>query len=221
MKSKSAWAVMCLLALFFSSQAAVAQFGMGMMKPPELKGVFNPVVGGGADYLVEPKDGKKQNFQVAVVEKAATGGYWTEYAMTDERGTVYMKTLMSRQGDDTVISHTIIQMPGQPPLDTSSAMQMSGMHGQNKPQTMDIRAEAQNLGTESVTTPAGTFSCQHWRTKDGNDVWVSDKVTPWGLVKMTGKDKETVTLQRVISDAKSHITGTPLSMQEWMQQMKH
>lgn len=219
MKTKGAVLLACLVLITWLSYPASAQFGMGM-KPPEVRGVFNPVVGGGADYVVEQNNGKKQNFQVAVVEKASTGGYWMEYAISEERGTMYMKYLMSRQGDDAVIMHTIFQMPGQPPIDASTAMQMPGMSAQNKPQKVDIRAEAQNLGTESVTTPAGTFSCQHWRTKDGNDVWISDKVTPWGLVKMTGKATSSITLQRVVTDAKSHITGTPLSMQQWMERMK-
>ena len=41
-------------------------------------------------------------------------------------------------------------------------------------------------------------------------------MTPWGLVKMQGKDTDSMTLIRVITDAKSHITGTPVSMEEMM-----
>ena len=75
------------------------------------------------------------------------------------------------------------------------------------------------MGTESVTTPAGTFSCQHWHSnKDGSDVWISDKVSPWKLVKMTGT-KDNMILVRVITDAKTHITGTPVSMEEMMKGM--
>jgi len=42
-------------------------------------------------------------------------------------------------------------------------------------------------------------------------------VSPWKLVKMTTKD-QTMTLTKVITDAKSHITGTPVSMEEMMKQ---
>ena len=41
-----------------------------------------------------------------------------------------------------------------------------------------------------------------------SDVWISDKVAPWGLIKSQGKDSS-MTLTKVISDAQDHITGTP------------
>src|SRR5262249_60067091 len=63
------------------------------------------------------------------------------------------------------------------------------------------------VGTESVTVPAGTFSCAHWQRDDGkSDVWVSDKVSPFGIVKMVN-EHETMTLTKLITDAKDHITG--------------
>ena len=129
---------------------------------------------------------------------------------------MYLKNLTARQGDDIVIQRSIAQMPGRPPMDLSSMMSMKAM--QSEKSKADFRTNAQNIGTESVTTPAGTFSCEHWRdTKDGTDVWLSDKVVPWRLVKMTGTNNS-MTLVHVITDAKSHITGTPMSMQEMMQQ---
>jgi uncharacterized protein YqjF (DUF2071 family) len=91
---------------------------------------------------------------------------------------------------------------------------------QNEKEKADFRANAENLGSESVTTPAGTFSCQHWRSKqDGSEYWISDKVTPWQLVKSSGKDQNSMVLVRLITNAKSHITGTPVSMQEMMKGM--
>ena len=69
--------------------------------------------------------------------------------------------------------------------------------------------KAEIVGTESVTVPAGTFSCTHYRMKDGTgEAWVSDKVSPWVLVKSQDKDTSMV-LAKVITDAKDHITGTP------------
>ena len=65
------------------------------------------------------------------------------------------------------------------------------------------------MGTEDVTTPAGTFSCEHYHSaKDNFDWWLSTKVTPWGLVKSVGNG-DTIVIDRVITDAKDHITGTP------------
>ena len=64
------------------------------------------------------------------------------------------------------------------------------------------------MGTEDVTTPAGTFSCEHYPGEGPGDVWLSTKVTPWGLVKASGNG-QTIVVDRVITDAKDHITGTP------------
>ena len=86
-------------------------------------------------------------------------------------------------------------------------MNMGG--GQQQPTPTDVRAVAEKVGNESVTTPAGTFNCEHYRAKDGSwEAWLSTQVTPWGLVKSTTKDT-TMVLTRVITDAKDHITGTP------------
>ena len=216
MKSKIEM-VAALLLVMTMTAAVCAQFGM--MKTPEVRGVFDPVVGTGASYqMVNDKEQVRQ-FDIAVVDKDPSGGYWTEYTVQDPKGqTVYMKQLITRQGSDAFVQRVIFQTPGQPPMEMSSMMQR--MQGQNqKPQKLDFRAEAQNLGTEPVTTPAGTFSCQHWRTtKDNTDVWISDKVKPWGLVKMSGKQSGTLTLTMVITDAKTHITGKPMSMEDMMKQ---
>jgi hypothetical protein len=199
------------------TQLSSAQRGM-MMQPPDIAGVFNPVVGSGASYEMVKTNGEKIPFDMAVVDKDASGGYWIEYSMQNPKlnGPVYMKNLTVRQSDDIIIQRSIMQMPGHPPMDMSSMMSMKAM--QSPKEKADFRANAQNMGTESVTTPAGTFSCEHWRNaKDGTDVWLSDKIVPWRLVKMSGTT-DTLTLVKIISDAKTHITGTPVSMEEMMQQ---
>jgi len=199
------------------TQLSSAQRGM-MMQPPDIAGVFNPVVGSGASYEMVKTNGEKIPFDMAVVDKDASGGYWIEYSMQNPKlnGPVYMKNLTVRQSDDIIIQRSIMQMPGRPPMDMSSMMSMKAM--QSPKEKADFRANAQNMGTESVTTPAGTFSCEHWRNaKDGTDVWLSDKIVPWRLVKMSGTT-DTLTLVKIISDAKTHITGTPVSMEEMMQQ---
>ena len=75
-------------------------------------------------------------------------------------------------------------------------------------QSADFRDKAESVGTESITVPAGTFTCEHYRMKDGSgDAWISDKVCPWGLVKMQ-ENKDDGSGQGD-TDAKDHITGTP------------
>ncbi len=195
------------------SQISAAQ--MGMARTPSVAGVFSPQVGAGAAYEREGKGEQKISFEMAVVGKEGEG-YWIEYTMPSPHGTLYMKTLLSRQSDDVTVQRSIVQMPGRPPMDMSSMMKMHGM--QSEQSKADMRANAEDLGTQTITTPAGTFSCQHWRSKkDGSEYWLSDKVSPWKLVKMTGKD-ETMTLTKVITDAKTHITGTPVSMEDMMKQ---
>jgi hypothetical protein len=201
-----------VLVLTFAAGAS-AQFG-NMMRPPELRGVFNPVVGEGANYQMVDEKGITRQFEITVVEKDSSGGYWQEMAIQDPKGeTVYMKMLLAKQGSDLIIQRSIVQTPGRPPMELTSMMQ-----NQAKPQKLDYRAEAQNLGTESVTTPAGTFSCQHWRTtkeNDNADIWINDKVKPWGLVKTSSKSG-TLTLTKIITEAKTHITGKPMSMEDMM-----
>jgi hypothetical protein len=86
--------------------------------------------------------------------------------------------------------------------------QMGGM-GQSK-QPIDIRDKADNVGSESVTTPAGTFTADHYRMKDGSgDFWLSEKVSPYGLIKGQGKDFNMV-LTKVVTGASDKITGTPV-----------
>jgi hypothetical protein len=189
------------------------------MGPPDIAGVFDPTVGSGSSYEMVRKDGgEKISFDIYVVDKDSSGAYWVEYAMQNPRmnGTVYVKNLVARQGDDLIVQRTIMQMPGRPPMDMSSMMKMHPM--QSEESKADFRANAENLGTETITTPAGSFSCQHWRSKkDGTEVWISNKVSPWGLVKMSGPH-DTMTLVKIITDAKSHITGTPVSMEDMMRQ---
>jgi len=205
-----------MFAAFTVAQVAPAQMGMG--GPPSLAGVFSPTVGSGASYEMVKKDGgEKTTFDIYVVDKEA-GGYWIEYAMQNPRmgGSVYMKSLLARQADDVMVQRTIVQMPGRPPMEMTSMMKMHPMQSQQS--KADMRADAQNLGTETITTPAGTFSCQHWRGKnDGSEFWLSDKVTPWNLVKMSGPNN-TMTLVKVLTGAKTHITGTPVSMEDMMKQ---
>lgn len=206
-----------LLVAFVTAQFSTAQMGMGMGRAPSIAGVFSPEVGSGAAYEVLRKaETQKTNFEVAVVGKEGPG-FWIEYTMQSPHGTVYAKSLNTREGDNVMVQKMIVQMPGRPPMDMGSMMKAHAM--QSEESKADMRTNAENLGTETITTPAGTFSCQHWRSKkDGSEYWLSDKVSPWKLVKMTDKD-QTMTLTKVITDAKTHITGTPVSMEDMMKGM--
>jgi hypothetical protein len=212
MKIKRIAAVLSLLA-FGLPIGIHAQMGMGP-RMPSLSGIWQPVVGTGGAYEVTDRDGKKSQFEMTIVGKEDVGGkpgYWMELAVANPRadGQMYVKNLIAANDNGVAPVRMIMQMQGQDPMEMD--MNMMKMGGRQMPQSTpsDIRDKSELVGTESVTVPAGTFRCQHYRTKDGSsDVWISDKVAPWGLVKSQGKESSMV-LSKVITDAKDHITGTP------------
>lgn len=197
--------------------SAQGRGGMGMM-PPAMSGMWNPVVGNGATYELTGKDGKKTLMTVAIVSKE-DNGFWMEYLINANDGQLtVMQMLMVRDGDSMSVPKMIIQAGGRGPMEISGAMMgmMASRGGASAPAPKaDVHAGAEVVGTESVTTPGGTFECEHLRTKEGSDVWIAPKTGPWGLVKSNSKDSSMV-LVKVITDAKSHVVGTPQSMDSMM-----
>jgi len=188
---------------------ASAQRGGMMGGNPMPGGFFNPVVGSGAQYEIQGKSGDKTTMEFAIVGKESVNGkdgYWMEMTTSSSpMGQMVVKVLTVVDGSNTVTSKMIMQMGGRPPMEMPA--QMSQMSGQTQPK--DIRNLADDVGSESVTTPAGTFTCEHYRMKDGSgDTWVSTKVFPMGVVKHQGKDT-TMVLIKVSSDEKDKIVGTP------------
>src|ERR1051326_9032438 len=89
------------------SCACQAQMGMNM-RPPDIAGVFNPSVGSGSSYELIKKDkGEKTVFDMSVVDKDPSGGYWVEYSVQEPKmhGPMYMKELMTRKADDVLVEH--------------------------------------------------------------------------------------------------------------------
>jgi hypothetical protein len=169
-------------------------------------------VGAGAAYLAEAKGERKQEMEIAIVGTEVVDGkpgYWMELAMQDpEQGQIVVKHLIVLAQKDTQIKKMIVQVGIQPPMEFP--LQMMGQ-AEKATTSADVRDQSERVGTETVTTPAGTFTCEHWRTKAKDrtaDVWLTEKVHPWGLVKMTSPEA-TMTLLRVVTDAKTRIKGTP------------
>jgi hypothetical protein len=181
-------------------------------KVPTLSGIWHPVVGTGAAYEVT-KEGKKSAIELTIVGKEDVEGktaYWMEMGMTDPRTSqlMYAKNLMSVSDSGITSTRMVMQVPGQDPMEMDLTMN-PGSRRMQPTTPANIAEKAEVVGTESVTVPAGTFSCTHYRMKDGSgDAWVSDKVAPWGLVKSQDKDSSMI-LTKVITDATDHITGTP------------
>jgi hypothetical protein len=212
----------CTAAMLAGGAVASAQMGgmFGGGAASQFKGIFSPVVGAGAEYqMTSAKQPEPQTIAIAIVGKEDVNGqpgFWMEITSQNPRsgGPVYMKTLIQVNGGTTHGTTMIMQMPPQPPMEMD-LQAMQGMAGRQAPppQSADISKGGQDLGSESVTVPAGTFTCEHYRSAQGDDVWISSKVSPWGLVKMNGKDGTTMVLQKVITDAHDMITGTPTQIQ--------
>lgn len=205
--------------------AAWAQMGRGMMGggPPNIPGVFSPKVGEGAEYQITSKQGP-MDFEFAVVGKEAVDGqegYWQEIRMKGGRANgVVMKQLMVVGGSNPGIKRMIMQQPGQQAMEMPMGM-MSGMMGGMMRQQAASQPPAKTpadlgevVGTESITVPAGTFTCEHYKSKsaEGGDLWVSSQVSPYGLVKAVTKDSSIV-LQKTLSNQTSQIKGEVKKME--------
>jgi hypothetical protein len=193
------------VALPFAAQVGTAAQGP---RAPFLSGIWHPVVGSGGAYEWTVGDDKHPLETTVVGKEDVEGktGYWVENGFTNPRGAeMYSKVLMVVGDGGVSPTRSITQMPGQKPIETDTSKNPAGQ----QPRPVDMRDQADLVGTETITVPAGTFTCQHYRAKDGSsEVWVSDKISPWGLVKTQSKTSSMV-LTKVITDAKDKITGTP------------
>ena len=189
---------------------ASAQFGFGApIKRPNIANIFHPVVGQGAAYDVTDEEGKKTKMEMYVVDKEMVGteqGYWMEVGHSrDVSGNLTYGKMLVTPGDFK-FHKMVFVMPGQ-----TQPMEMDMDAVQKSHNEMEKEAEKwHSVGTETVTVPAGTFSCEHWKKDAGDgDIWASSKISPMGLVKSVDNGRTTV-LVKTISDAKTKINGTPV-----------
>lgn len=218
------WAV--LLLMLGCVPSARAQMGMDVFKRPTFTNTFHPVVGQGAEYETTSMAGgdtKTVTMGMGIVGKeSAEGkdGYWMEFVLDQGAGrTLVGKMLLTIE--DFQVHRMIMQMPGQ------GAIEMPiNMMGAQKTKVENNMADWQSVGTETITVPAGTFGCDHWKNqKTSGEVWTSEKVSPYGLVKEMSKDHSMV-LTKVLSDFPERITGPvqkfdPQMMMQQMQQRQH
>jgi hypothetical protein len=207
MNRTTRFGVIAAVCLLLPMVASAQMFGRS--QAPSWRGVWNPVVGAGGTYEVTKKDGTKTTMEMGIVGKESVNGkdgYWFEITIADtSMGTMIFKNLTVRDDQNMVTSKTIMQLPGKPPMEMPERMNQA-----RDPQPADIRQLAEEVGPESVTTPAGTFNTTHYKMKDGSgDVWVADHAGPYGMVKFQGKDSSMM-LIKVEQNAKDKITGTPV-----------
>ena len=216
----------CLVLAMFAAVCFVlpvpahAQMGMDLFKPPAITKVFHPVIGKGAVYEDTTKDSKPRTMELSIVGKETVDGktaYWMQvYSNSEEGKTIVGKSLITP--DDFQIHRMIIQPPGQQAMEMP--MHMNAAHQQKM---QDNFNDWHSVGTESITVSAGTFSCDHWHNDKTNaDVWTSDKVVPFGMVKSVSPKGGTELLVKTLDNAPDRITGPvkQFDMQEMMQQMQ-
>ena len=213
-------ALFCVLALALAS-AVHAQMGMDLFKRPSITKVFHPVVGKGALYETTTSktgDSKPHTMEMGIVGKESVDGkdgYWMQFVSSDSKGQVVGKSLITI--DDFQFHRMIIQPPGQ------GAMEMPvNMTAKNRQRIDENMSDWHSVGTDTITVPAGTFSCEHWKNdKSGAEAWTSDKVVPFGMVKEVGKDSSMV-LVKVLDNVSDRITGPvrQFDIQQMMQQMQ-
>jgi hypothetical protein len=213
------WVVL-LLTLGFASSAS-AQMGMDLFRRPSITKVFHPVVGKGAQYetISKAKGDTPQMTEMGVVAKDSVDGkdaFWMQFVTTDEKGQPRAgKALITL--DDFEFHKMVIDMPGQ------GAVEMPmNFNGKNKEKMDNHLNDWHSVGTETITVPAGTFVCEHWKNeKENSEIWTSDKVTPFGLVKELRKDS-TMVLVKTLDTVPDRIPGPvkKFDMQQMMQQMQ-
>jgi len=220
---KRSWHVLAILAAISLAAASPshAQMGMDMFKRPSITKVFHPVVGKGAAYLDTDKDGKtSRTSEIAVVAKDSfegKEGFWMQIVSTDPQGKTFVGKSLITPGDFQ-FHRMIIQPPGQQAMEIPVKMNAA-----RKEKIEENAAEWHSVGTESITVPAGTFSCEHWRNdKTHAEIWTSDKVTPFGMVKEISGNGSTQVLSKILDNATDRITGPvkQFDLQEMMQQMQ-
>jgi hypothetical protein len=213
--------IFCVFVLTLTlATVARAQMGMDMFKKPAVAKAFHPVVGKGAEYETTGNgsgDTKTRTMEMGVVGKESVDGkdgYWMQFVVTTNKGqTMIGKALIT--ADDFQFHKMIVQPPGQPAMEMPITFAT-----RNRGNMEEGMADFHSIGTETVTVPAGTFSCDHLKNdKDGSEIWTSDKVAPYGLVKRTAKDGTTV-LVKVLDDYQDRITGPvrQFDVQQMMQQ---
>lgn len=208
--------------LLLGTPAAYAQFDGNMFDRPEIRDFWNPVVGIGAIYETSGKDSpgrtRTQEYQL-LGEETVDGktAYWLEISLDSPTdGMFYGKNLIVP--GESRPHRTIIQYPGLDPMEMQLHPNPAAKH--------DIVPThvPHKIGMETITVPAGTFVCDHWKDDTGKEAWTNSRVGPITIVKSVSPG-ETMILVKTITNAKDHITGTvkpydPRAIVQLMQQQR-
>jgi hypothetical protein len=198
-------AACCLLVV--AAAPANAQVDLNFFKRSGIAKYLNPVVGKGAEYTSTEKDSSAEKTQImtmGVVGKESFEGkeaFWMEVVSDGGSHSMLMKMLITR--DDFESHKVVMQVPGQPAME----MPFNSSATSREEKMAEKFKEWHSVGSEPVTVPAGTFVCDHLHNDKTNaDMWVSEKITPFGMVKHVD-GKRTMVLTKLIPDFSDRITG--------------
>ena len=209
-----------LAAVCLSAAALWAQGQFSQLANPALdvrSVVWNPQVGQGSEYDLSTHNSTKMHVSFIVTGAESVNGqpgHWLETGMNfEELGQVYSEMLMTQNAGKLQTNKWVVQLANRPPMEMPQRGMLAA-RGNSDAQTetnSNFRTTAVRVGVESITVPAGTFQCEHWRAKDGSgDAWLSSNVVPYSLVKAVDKDGGTAVLTSTLNNAKSHLTGKPV-----------
>jgi hypothetical protein len=170
-----------------------------------------PPVGGWAEYQM--KEGTMRMALLGEEQHDGKAMHRLELSIRGKNEAIMQVVVPGWPYQPDGVYEMVFKAGGQPAMKVSG--QMMSMMRQNMKMPTNAVNEAcermENLGSESVTVPAGTFRTTHYRDpKNGVDAWV-DPALPFGLVKTVSKDGEML-LVGTGTGAKSQITETPVEM---------
>ncbi len=165
-------------------------------------------------------NGSTMRFAIVGTQRAGdTTLYWFEINTTtpnqEGKGGAIMQMLVPGLGPEAAHIHGLVMKAGgQPAMKMPDQMigMMSSQMSQNAAlETTRRCANAQVVGWETVTVPAGSIRALHVKDAAGGEAWVSRDI-PFGIVKVHGKDGGEMALTGRGTDAKSSITEQPQEM---------
>jgi hypothetical protein len=181
--------------------------------------VLDVQVGQWAEYQMSGGGmGGSGRMRLAIVgtqDVAGENAYWIEMKIAGDQGSMITQVLAGTYPyDSDQIHEMVFKMGDQPAMKVSG--QMMGMMRDRMGQNPALEAtekcrDAQIVGWESITVPAGQFRALHLKPADADgDVWALEDV-PFGMIKFTDGETEIVLMGHGM-DATSSITETPQAM---------
>ncbi|HKF51855.1 MAG TPA: hypothetical protein VKB26_06055 [Candidatus Acidoferrales bacterium] len=202
-----------VLMLLLSAGATFAQAGFfGVMPLTQGRTFWNPIVGSGAVYRIDVEGDALSNgtMEVDVLGKERVNGkdaFWVQVVgKTFGKPEWVWKRLVDGASPHQIFK-SVFQLSGHPPIALTVPGQATQAH----------QAENESyIGREVITVLAGTFECDHYRSRNSptDDVWLSKKVVVWGVVKEQGTHNGKVVhmmLVRTLTHPKDRIPASPLN----------